>query len=74
MPSIHSLRVLVLVSFVLTFLAREHHLQCIGAAAVAGVLPVLIPWGIVLVMTGQAFITSGVAALVYAEISALQDR
>jgi len=49
-------------------------LHCIGAAAVAGVLPVLIPWGFVLVMTGQAFITSGVAALVYAGISALQDR
>jgi len=49
-------------------------LQCIAAAAVAGVLPVLIPWGFILIMSGQAFITSGVAALVYAGISALQDR
>jgi len=43
-------------------------LQCVGAPAVGGALAALIPWGFILVMTGQAFVTSGVAALVYAGI------
>ena len=49
--------------------------KCVGAVVVGGLLAVLvIPWGFVLIMTGQAFITSGMATLIYVAVSAQRAR
>jgi hypothetical protein len=48
--------------------------HCIAAVVIGGFVAVLIPFGFVLVITGQAFITSGVATLVYVAVSALENR
>ena len=48
--------------------------KCVAAAVVGGFVAWLIPFGFVLVITGQAFITSGVATLAYMAVSALENR
>ena len=48
--------------------------NCVTAAVVGGFTAWFIPYGFVLVLTGQAFITSGVATLVYMAVSALENR
>ena len=47
---------------------------CVGGILIGGLVAVFIPWGFVLVITGHAFITSGVATLAYSAVSALEDR
>ena len=44
--------------------------NCVAAVVVGGFVAWFIPFGFVLVITGQAFITSGVATLVYMAVSA----
>jgi hypothetical protein len=48
--------------------------NCVGAVVVGGLVAVFVPFGFVLVITGQAFITSGTATLAYIAVSALEDR
>src|SRR5262249_19681290 len=56
-----------------SILSAEGILDCIAAVVLGGLVAVFaIPYGFVLIMTGQAFITSGVATLLYAAVSALQ--
>jgi hypothetical protein len=47
--------------------------HCIVAAAVGGLLAFLIPSGFILVISGQAFISSGVAALAYIVMSVVEE-
>ena len=49
-------------------------IKYVGAAAIGCLLPVFIPWGFILIVTGQAFITSVVAALVHVGLSGLNNR
>jgi hypothetical protein len=50
-------------------------LNCVAAVMVGGFVAWFIPYGFVLVFTGQAFITSGVTTLVYiVTVSALENR
>ena len=80
MTALHSSTVFVL--FALSFGAIRPNLlsasgiaKCVGAMIVGGLVAVFITsYGIVLVITGQAFITSGVAALVYSAVSVEQKR
>jgi hypothetical protein len=46
-------------------------LNCIGAAAIGSLLPAFIPWGFILIVSGQAYITSGIAALAYGGLQRL---
>jgi hypothetical protein len=46
-------------------------LKCIGAAAIGSLLPAFIPWGFILIVSGQAYITSGIAALAYGGLQRL---
>jgi len=39
--------------------------KCVGAVVVGGLVAALLPYGFVLVITGHAFITSGIATLAY---------
>jgi hypothetical protein len=48
--------------------------NCVAAVVAGGFVAWFIPFGFVLVITGQAFITSGVATLVYVALSALENR
>jgi hypothetical protein len=48
--------------------------SCVGAAVVGGLIALFVPFGFVLVITGQAFITSGVATLVYVVLLTAKDR
>lgn len=48
--------------------------NCVAAAVVGGLVAWFIPYRFVLVVTGQAFITSGVATLVYMTVAALEDQ
>ena len=48
--------------------------NCVGAVLGSGLVAFFIPFGFVLVVTGQAFITSGIATLAYIAVSALDDR
>lgn len=48
--------------------------KCVFAVVLGGLGAVFVPFGFVLVITGQAFITSGVATLVYVAVSALDGR
>jgi len=81
MTAIHSCIVFVL--FALSFgnvrpsvLSTEGIAKCIGAVVVGGLTAVFAtPFRFVLIMSGQAFITSGVATLIYAVVvSALQGE
>jgi hypothetical protein len=80
LTAVHSCIVFVL--FLMSFeyiqpsiLSAEGILNCIAAVVLGGLVAVFaIPYGFVLIMTGQAFITSGVATLLYAAVSALQDE
>jgi hypothetical protein len=80
MTAIHSCIVFVL--FALSFgnvrpsvLSTEGIAKCIGAVVVGGLTAVFAtPFGFVLIMSGQAFITSGVATLLYVAVSALQGE
>jgi len=79
MTAVHSCLVFILFAFwfgiIRPSIPRTNSvLQCIAAAAVGGILPIFIPWGFILVMMGQAFITSGVAALVYTLSSLAYER
>ena len=47
--------------------------NCVGAVLMGGLVAVFIKFGFVLVVTGQAFITSGVATLAYIALSALEE-
>ena len=73
---------IVFVLFLMSFeyirpsiLSAEGILNCIAAVVLGGLVAVFaIPYGFVLIMTGQAFITSGVATLLYAAVSAVAAR
>jgi len=55
--------------------SAEGILNCIAAVVLGGLVAVFaIPYGFVLIMSGQAFITFGVATLIYAAVSALQGE
>jgi hypothetical protein len=80
MTTIHSCIVFVL--FALSFGAIRPNLlsasgiaKCVGAMIVGGLVALLImPYGVILIISGQAFITSGVAVLIYSAVSAEQKR
>ena len=77
--AIHSCIVFVLLALWFGFVHRNVRTangigNCVAAVVVGGFVAWFIPFGFVLVITGQAFITSGVAALFYMAVSALKNR
>ena len=73
---------IVFVLFLMSFeyirpsvLSAEGIAKCIGAVVVGGLIAVFAtPFGFVLIMSGQAFITSAVATLIYVGISTVAGR
>jgi hypothetical protein len=79
LTAVHSCIVFVL--FAMSFdhlrpsvLGAEGIAKCIGAVVFGGLTSLFAtPFGFVLIMSGQAFITSGVATLIYVAASALPE-
>ena len=79
MTAVHSCVVFVLfalsVAISPNIISAKNIAKCFAAVGLGGLSAVFVtPYGFVLVITGQAFITSGVAALVYVVVAALETR